>query len=289
MSIKFPYRGSLLAVLAATVATSSCGGGGGGGGTSGPSAMAPPNEPIVATRPVTQSDLEIARSLYAGTPRTPHGFYTDPAQTEEDFVSTEHLKNNDVDTAVSDAEPVFELCTDDWNEALTWSELNAQSASVYADLVETNEAPRYFEFGRTRVSEPQFYVRERVFKCAYVDRSSADLRKSEGAAGLFNKRPLTAEDLKTFSEYVWSFTPYNNFGNAVLKSSGTSNSSALTHTLHIATLDRHAISSTCDRIHVLAWRHTADATTGELMLDVESEFSFGARESGGVVELCEII
>jgi hypothetical protein len=236
---------------------------------------------------VDQSDLEIAQYIYSGTPRTPDGFYSDPAQTGADFVSTEHLKNDDVDTTVSEAGPLFELCTDDWDEALTWSELNAQSAPAYADLVETNEASRYFEFGRTRIGEPQFYVRERVFKCAYVDRSTADLRKNEGAAGLLNKRPLTAEDLKAFSEYVWSFTTYNNVGHAVLKSSGTANSAALAHTLHIAALDRNAISSTCDRIAVLAWRHIADASTGELTLDVRTEFSFGARGSGGIVELCQ--
>ena len=52
-------------------------------------------------------------------------------------------------------------------------ELSAQHEPQYSDLVETNDDPRYFEFGRVRQGDPTFYVRARVFKCAYLDRSDA--------------------------------------------------------------------------------------------------------------------
>lgn len=275
----------LLAVLSATIATSSCGGGGGSGSGTASNASPPSTAPVVVARSVTQSNLEIAQTIYAGTPRTPAGFYEDPQPSGPEFVATAHLKNADIATA-GPSDPLHELCTDDWNQALEWSETHAQSAPSYADLVATNENARYFEFGRARAGTPELYERDRVFKCAYVDRDATDLRTPEGAAGQLNKRPLTAAELRTLSEYLWQFTSYNNFGYAVLKSSGESNPGTLTHTLHMAALVRNGISAECDRIDVLAWRHTLDVATGSLTLDLETEFSFGARDSVGTVELC---
>ena len=185
-------------------------------------------------------------------------------------------------------QPLYELCTDDWNEALAWSELGAQNAPQYSDLVETNDDPRYFEFGRVRQGDPTFYVRARVFKCAYLDRAAANLRAAAGAAGKLNRRPLTATELRDLSEYLWQFTQYNNVGYAVLKSSGTSTAASLTHTLHIGKLARGGISASCDRVDVVAWRHTLDTTTGSLQLEATTLWSFGARESAGVVSLCSV-
>ena len=79
---------------------------------------------------------------------------------------------------------------------------------------------------------------------------------------------------------------YNNVGYAVLKSSGSSSGTELTHTLHIGSLARGALSSSCDRVSVLVWRHTLDVSSGQLELEVSTLWSFGAHESTGVVSLC---
>lgn len=229
-----------------------------------------------------QSDLDIAKTIYSGNPRTPEGFYVEPTPHGE-FVATAHLKNSDIEAQPG---PEHELCTDDWNQALSWSEEDAQEAQLYSPLVETNDEPRFFEFGRTRASDPKFYVRQRVFKCSYVDRATVDLRDPEGAAGLLNLRPLTGAELKTLSEYLWTFTEYNNFGSAVLKSSGAAESASFSHSLYIASLTRSPVSSDCDRIEVLEWKHSVDSSTGALTLNVDTVFSFGARETSGGVELC---
>jgi hypothetical protein len=267
-----------LAALAALV-LSACGGGGGESSAPAPTASAPP-------RPVTQSDLQIAESVYGTGSRTPAGFYADPPPSGHDYVATTHLKNSDVDAAAVAPQPLYELCTDDWNQALAWSELGAQNAPQYSDLVETSNDPRYFEFGRVRQGDPTFYVRARVFKCAYLDRAEANLRVAAGPAGELNRRPLTAADLRELSEYLWQFTQYNNVGYAVLASGGTSTTAALTHTLHIAKLARGGISTACDRVDVISWRHTLDAATGSLQLEATTLWSFGAQEAAGVVSLC---
>ena len=88
------------------------------------------------------------------------------------------------------------------------------------------------------------------------------------------------------SEYLWQFTQYNNVGYAVLQSSGSSTTGTLTHTLHMGVLVRGASSSSCDRVDVIAWRHTLDTMTGSLQVAATTLWSFGARESAGVVSLC---
>jgi hypothetical protein len=258
---------------------SACGGGGSDSSAPAPTASAPP-------RPVTQSDLQIAQGVYGSGPRTPAGFYSDPQPSGYAYVATMHVKNANVDATVAAPEPLYELCTDDWNEALAWSELSAQHDAQYSDLVETNDDPRYFEFGRVRQGDPTFYVRARVFKCAYLDRSQANLRDATGPAGQLNLRPLTSVELRDLSEYLWEFTPYNNVGYVVLKSSGSSSATGLTHTLHMGSLVRNGVSNSCDRVDVMAWRHTLDLASGEMELEVQTLWSFGALEAAGVVSLC---
>lgn len=263
--------------VAVTVAMSGCGGGG-------TSAQTP--SPQIASRAVEQSDLQIAQSLYDGDRRTPQGFYVDAVAREQPYVATMHLKNTDLDSSPGTAQPRHELCTNDWNEALTWSEAVARRTGPYTDLVETNDEARFFEFGRVRPGDPQFYVRARVFKCAYVDRSAADLRSASGAAGRLNVRPATADELQRLSEYLWLFTSYNNSGNVVLKSAGVPTATGLAHTIIVARLVRASGEAQCDRIDVIAWRHELVADSGQLSLDASLLWSFGARDAYGVAQSC---
>lgn len=280
MSHLHPHARWPLAVLTASL-LAACGGGGGGGDTSVPVASSPSSAP---PRPISQTDLEIATSVFAGK-RVPEGFYTEPAANDA-VNATLHLKNTDIDPSITAAQPQYELCTNDWNQALGWSETNASNAQVYADLVATNDDARFFEFARVRAGSPAVYTQTRVFKCTYVDRTNANLRTNDGAAGQLNVRPLNADELERFSEYVFRFTRYNNFGHSVLQSAG--NTSALEHTLHIASLVRDGLSTDCDRIDVIAWRHRVDPTTGAITLDTQTLWSFGARESAGVAQLCSV-
>jgi hypothetical protein len=234
---------------------------------------------------VSQSDLEIAQLVYDGTPRTPLGFFKE-ASADESIIATTHIKNTDIDTTLAAPMPQYELCSDDWNQALSWSETTAAQGSTYADLVDSKSTAQFFEFDRVRPGDPVIAIKHRVFKCAYVDRSTADIRSPEGSAGQLNQRPLTSEELKLLAEYLWQFTSYNNAGHVVLKSSGATNTNMLMHTVYIANVMHAGVSANCDRIEVIAWRHTANTTTGELTLDVEPLFNFGARPNAGAAALC---
>ncbi len=258
--------------IAALVALTGCGGG------SDTATSSPIN-----TRPVAQTDLEIAQMLYVDNRRTPQGFYQEAAPTAQGYVATSHLKNTDL--AGAPGAPQYELCTDDWNSALAWSEQVAVSSQA-SNLVETNTTASYYEFGRVRTGTPQGYIRTRVYRCNYLNRNSVDLRSTGSAAGQFNQRPLTSAEVQQLAEYLWQFTTYNNYGNAVLKSSGATASGGVQHTLIIASLTSATTSGGCDHVRLIGWAHTVDSQTGALRLDVLPLWDFGARRNAGIVELC---
>jgi hypothetical protein len=267
------------AIIAAMLLIAGCGGSSGGDDSStSPASIAPP-------RAVEQSDLQIAAALYQGTARTPPEFYSEVSSSGHTTVATLHVKNTDIDQSLASTAAEYELCTNDWNQALNWSESDALNSQQYSHLVATNDDERFFEFGRVQSGTPELYLQQRIYKCAYLNRAAANLRAASGEAGQLNVRPLTSDELRRISEYFWQFTTYNNFGNVVLKSSGAS-ASTLDHTLHIAHMVRAGMSASCDRVDVIAWRHRVDSATGALTLDVQTLWSFGARESAGVAQLC---
>jgi hypothetical protein len=273
-SISDAWRRHCVMGLAVAMLTVLAGCGGGGSDS--------PTEAPVSTRPVTQTDLEIAQLLYIDNRRTPQGFYQETAPSVSGYVATTHIKSTDV---VSPSAPLYELCTDDWNTALAWSDQVATGTQA-SNLVETNTTTRYYEFGRVRAGTPPGYIRARVYRCTYLDRSSVDLSSAGSVAGQFNQRPLNATELQQLSEYLWQFTSYNNYGNAVLKSSGTVASSSVQHTLIIASLTAATSSGGCDRIRLIGWTHAVDSQTGALSLNAQSLWDFGARRTAGVVEIC---
>jgi hypothetical protein len=236
-----------------------------------------------ATGVVAQSNSQIASLIYSDTQRTPAGFYTDAAPVFAGYVATSHLKTIDLNNA---AVLRYELCSDDFNQALQWSETANSVSGDNAALTGNETTAQYFEFDRLRAGTPQGYLRQRIYKCAYLNRSTVDLQAGSGEAGILNTRPLDAASLKQVSEYLWQFTSYNNFGNVVLSSTGATDNNNLTHSVIIATLVRASNAGSCDTVNVTDWKHSMNTGTGELTLSVTPLFNFRAQESGGAVSVC---
>jgi len=274
--------GALLLAPLLTFALSACGGGGGSDAASSSLSSAPATARASAYG-VTQSNLQIAQLVYSDSQRTPTGFYSETVPVFSGYVATSQLKTRDINPS---AVLQYELCTDDYNQALAWSDtynsVSGDNASISS--VDTGDA-RFFEFDRIRSGTPNGYLRQRVYKCSYLSRTTVDLTASSGDAGTLNARPLDATTLKTLSEYLWQFTTYNNYGNVVLTSSGSTNGNTRLHTLVMASLT-HGNTGQCDTIDLIAWQHSVDLTTGDLTLSVSTLDSFQAQEVSNNVSVC---
>jgi hypothetical protein len=255
-----------LSALAATLVVGSCGSDDGTPSAGSPKSLLPADEAIAAV-------------LYAGTPRTPDGFLGDPAPPSFAQVTTYQIKSTQLGMPAATS---HEVCTDDWSEALAWSEEVAAAANPYLDLAATETTASYFEFGRTPRGLPDQYVRQRVFRCAYLDRTGVDLTAADGFAGVLNVRPLDVAVVRDLVEYLWRFTSYNNAGHAVIASDMLAPD--LAHSLTLASLERAVGGTTCDRVTVHDLRHGVDADTGVMVRDIGVVREFGVRlESGALV------
>lgn len=226
---------------------------------------------------IALTDLRIAELLYAGAPRVPADFLNDAPPSGSGVVSTYHLQN----TQLSPANARFELCTDDQNQARDWSNMVSGSAET---LVGESTSARYFEFQRVRNGTPVVNVRARVFRCAYVDRSAVNLTDVQGSAGVLNLRPIDDAELRTLSEYLWTFSTYNNADHAVLASRGVQQNGSLEHEIVMAQLIR--VGGGCDRVSVFTWRHRVDLSTGALVREWVPLWEFGARQNTASVTTC---
>jgi len=260
----FPRLCGWLAVAAALV-TAAC--------------TVPPNgEGAVPT--VSIDDITLAAQLYAGTPRTPAGFLADPAPPSFSQVATYHLKARQID---ANAPTQYELCSDDWNEALAWSETVAQQAPTYLDLVGNTSTERYYEFDRVPHGDPQRYERMRVLRCAYLDRSGVDLDGDNAFAGTLHAQPIDAAVLGGLAEYLWEFSEYDNVNHAVVSSAARLATTGLAHTLTLASLER---GTACDRVLLSEWTHSVDPSTGDLASTVTSLREFSVHRVGDTVTGC---
>ena len=129
----------------------------GGGDSAAP--VTPAVQTAAATSSVSQSYSEIANLIYSDSQRTPTGFYSETVPVFSGYVATSHLKTRDINP---NAVLQYELCSDDFNTALQWSETYNSNSGDNAALTGSEDTSRYFEFQRLRQSTPLGYLRQRV-------------------------------------------------------------------------------------------------------------------------------
>ncbi len=245
-----------------------------------------------ATGILLPSDEAILSKVYSGDPRTPAGFYRDPALTAAGGgVTVRHIDTVSVlDPASPDTAAVvpYELCTDDPAQAMDWSESDHRFRTESGDLVATAETDRYFEFTRALTAVPDWAGLARVFKCSFLDRSGANRRDVTGPAGRLNVRPMSAASLKAVTEYLWTFSQFNNHANVVLATATAETADAWRHTLTMATLTPGAGSdSGCDLVEVRDWEMSVDRGDGELSWALRPVKTLSASRGDGVAQVCD--
>lgn len=241
------------------------------------------NNSIVSTGVI--SDMQIAQALYFDE-RTPAGFYREDFQ-DGNYYSISHVKNVDLLPLVNRGGlPVYELASDDFVEAMDWSEQAAGNQLNYKQLVDNSETELYHQFTRMDPAAPQFITLSRVFKSSVLDRSGVDQNQPGNYQGRITLTETTAEQLKLIIEYLWTFTDNNNFGNAVLASYATETEDEFVHIMLQAKLNM-SYSTSCDTIEVYEIRYTVPKASGFIWKDEVITRVISARRTGSRLEICQ--
>lgn len=231
-----------------------------------------------------ESDYEIMTKVYTDQ-RTPDGFYQE--SLPDTWYTIRHLKNTDLlEGVVPSGTPVYGLGTDDFTEALNWSETIALQQAVYEQLVDTTETDLYFQFTRFSPGTPDNTHYSRVFKSNSLDRSGYDLGNPGIYLGMITWQPLTAEQVKYVIEYLWTFTFNNNYGNAVLESYTEETDSEFIHTMTEARLIMD-YAGNCDTIQIFDTQYSVQKTDG-MIFQVEYLIrEFYSERIGNDYQVCE--
>ncbi len=230
-------------------------------------------------------EMNIINALYFDK-RTPDGFYKEASQTTA-FSSVSHVKNTSLLPPVDrPGITVHELASDDFVEAMNWSETAAEYQQSYKQLAGNTETLLYYQFTRFDPDAPQFINMHRVFKASALDRNGVD-RSNDDAKykGRITLAGLTAEKVKWVIEYLWMFTLSNNYGNAVLKSYTTETESEFVHIMEQAKLN-FSYNERCDNVEVYEIRYTVSKDSGFIWKEKSLTRTFLAKRSNRFLELC---
>jgi hypothetical protein len=99
----------------------------------------------------------------------------------------------------------IELCTDDVNEARTWSELTNQYSSETRKFISERQTEKYFEFKWINPIHKNDIVLNRVHKKSYFIPLDDKLKITD-TIGRIPQSNLQTTDRKQLIEYLWSST-----------------------------------------------------------------------------------
>lgn len=227
---------------------------------------------------------QVLSKAYDNSYQTPAQFYVDERAATLGSYSVYHVK----DVSVS-----YEICSDDFNEALALEAADNASRSVNGDLVTTIENSRYFEFVRElsypdsigNIADPTSQGFSRIFKCSYINRDGADRNLRNGFAGKLNASPLAENVVKTYSEYMWQFTFFWPARPKVLNSYSAETEDGFQNTLQLILVTNQGVSS-CDLIEVIDWEFSANKTTGQVTKRFRKLYEIEAQLVDGSPQEC---
>ena len=232
------------------------------------------------------TEMVIANALYFDK-RTPANFYKEEFQNDT-FYSVSHVKNTSLlPVSARAGQAVYELASNDFTEALAWSNQAAQYQPSYQQLAANSESMLYYQFTRFDPAAPQFTNIHRVFKANVLDRSGVD-RSDENASykGRITKPGFTAADVKLIVEYLWMFTLSNNYRNAVLESYTSETEAEFVHIMKQARLNLN-YNGGCDDVEVFDVRYRIAKDSGFIWKEKVVTDSFSAKRTDSYLEICQ--
>lgn len=231
------------------------------------------------------ADSAILQAVYFDV-RTPAGFYTEAYADSDTYYSISNVKSDELLPAADRLGVVrHELSSNDFTEALAWSEQAASHWPVYKQLVDNSDTDLYFEFLRVDLNDPQFVHKSRVLKTSALDRSGIDLNQPDSYQGRIGAHMLSAESVKMILEYLWTFSFSNNTGNAVLSSNTVETETSYIHTMQEAKLTTRSAEQ-CDTVAVFETTYTVQKASGDIWKEQQAVREISSKRSGSSFEIC---
>ncbi len=230
-------------------------------------------------------DEEVMAKVYDNTYNGPEGFFVDERANTARSYTVYHVK---------DASMSYELCTDNFDQALSWESADNISRSVNGEYVDSYENDRYFEIireleypdGVGNITDPTSPGFSRIFKCSYVNRDDVDRNVRDGYAGILNKRPRSEEAARTFVEYMWQFTFFWPAQKTVLASFSGDRANAFQHTLMLGFVTNQGFDK-CDLVEVVDWVFTVNKDDGRVTKEFIHLYQFEAQLINELPERCD--
>ncbi len=276
----------ILSCFAVALSLTACGGASGGSGV----VNSAGNKAVDA---VVDADMAILHAVYFDQ-RTPPGFYqlSAPATASSSgSYRLSHVKNTDILPPVDRAnKPVYELSTNDYVEAMSWSEIAAKYQKVYRQFVNISDTDLYFQITRVDMNNPKVSYYDRIFKRSAIDRRGVDRSVPVSAQttvymGKISPATLSLARVKQLIEYLWAFSESNNFGNAVISTSIAENANNIVYHMKEAQLAL-SYSAQCDTVSIYDVDYLVDKSTGRINRTTVLSRQLSAKRNGAQVSLC---
>ena len=269
-------RGIFLALCCCTLAACQ----GGDGSTVGSPA-------VVASTPPFPSDEAILAKAYDPLFQVPDTFLVDDRANTPGSYSLHHVQDNTGN---------YELCSDEFAEALAWEAADNESQPVRGPLTGSLETDKYFEFVRDlsfgdsvgNISNPTSPGFARVFKCSYVNRTGVNRNMRDGDAGILGSVGSSAAQISEFSEYMWQFTFFWPASKTVLDTFSAETANTYQHTLMVALVASQG-EGRCDLVTVVDWVFSVNKNDGRISKDFMPIYELEAqRDANGDPVKCGV-
>lgn len=238
---------------------------------------------VTETRAFPSDEVVLAK-VYDNTYQVPSYFFVDERADTPQSYSLYHVKDQSIS---------YELCTNDYNEALQWEAADNDNRAANGLYVGSYENEKYFEFVRElsytesvgNISDLTSPGYARIFKCSYINRDGVDRNLRDGYAGTLNVEPLTEQSVSTFSEYLWQYTFFWPTRKKVLETFSFSQEGILQHTLVLALLTNRGTDA-CDLIEIVDWVFSVNRSNGEATKTFNYLYQLEAQLVNGIPEKC---
>ena len=244
----------------------------------------PTASPLEGDAQSLPSDEAVLSRVYDENYRTPPGFYVDERSDTRGSYTIYHVKDESLS---------YELCTDDYGEAMALEAADNERRQVNGVFVGSYENERYFEVIREldypdsvgNITEPTSPGFARIFKCSYVDRDGVDRNLRDGYAGRLNAGPANSAALRGLVEYLWQFAFFWPAKAKVLDSFSAEDGGSARHTLRLGLVTPRG-NGHCDIVEVVDWIFVLDEYSGSMNKAFRLRRRFEAELIDGVPHKC---